>query len=165
MGFPSYPDTDVPDCAFRRLAPDMRKRLVQGLWSITWVGLVAGCFNTRYWVWVVWFSIAHALLMLFLVGFRPLVFPAQLRIVYATWVAIGTFVPHMSWMMYFTAVGVAANLAVNWCPLARMLYLLPWNREESWDAGLPFRTFFSRPVRGRFRAPPPRHAAAGSSPR
>jgi hypothetical protein len=64
-------------------------------------------------------------------------------------------------MMYVTTAGVAANVAFGWCPLARLLYLLPWNREEPFDAGLPLRVFFSKPMRGRFRAPPPRHPILG----
>jgi hypothetical protein len=153
------------DCAWSRLPPALRSRSAWTLWAITWLGLVAGCADARYWRWVVWLSIAHALFMLLMVKVRPLVFPAQLRLAYAAWVAVGTFVPHMRWMLYVTLVGLAANLTFNWCPLSRMLYLLPWNRREPWDAGLPFRAFFSKPVPGRFQAPPPKRVAAGPHPR
>jgi hypothetical protein len=165
MAFLRYAATLIPDSPWSRLAPSTRQRLAWILWAITLIGLTAGCFDARYWEWVVWFSVAHALFVLLMVGSRPLVFPAQLRIAYAAWVAIGTYVPHMTWMMYVTTLGLVSNLTVNWCPLARMLYLLPWNREEPWDASLPLRTFFSRPVPGRFHAPPAPHAVTGPNPR
>lgn len=149
-----YSATLVPDCAWSRLRSRTRQRLIWSLWAITWLGLAAGCFDARYWAWVVAFSVLHALFVLSMVGFRPLVFPAQLRLAYAAWVAIGTYVPHMSWMMYVTLLGLAANLTAGWCPLSRMLYLLPWNRQEPWDAQLWVRVFFSKPMPGRFSAPP-----------
>src|SRR5512140_720816 len=157
----TYAATLVPDCPWSRLHPRVRRALVWILWAITWVGLVAGCFDARAWRWVVGFSVAHAAFVLSMVRFRPLVFPAQLRIAYAAWVALGTYVPHMTWMMYVATAGVGANLAFNWCPLSRLLYLLPWNREEPFDAGLPWRVFFSKPVPGRFRAPRPRRPILG----
>src|SRR5688572_2155934 len=143
--------TIVPaESTWGRLDPTTQARLRWGLWAITWLGLLAGCFDAGYWRWVVTFSAAHALLMLALVGFRPLVFPAQLRVAYLAWVALGTYAPHASAMMYITLVGLAANLSIGWCPLARMLYLLPWNRLEPLDRDLLARVFLSGPVAGRF---------------
>ena len=112
-------------------SPGFRNALVYVLFLITEAGLIAGAFvDPLYWQWVVWFSIFNALLFLFFVNFKPMVYPAQLRIAYAVWVAIGTFVPYMSWMMWVTLFGLGANLLFGWCPLSRMLYLLPWNRQE-----------------------------------
>lgn len=157
-----YSATIVPrDSGWARLSPAAQARLRWGLWGITWFGLLAGCFDPSYWRWVVAFSGAHAALLLALVGFRPLVFPAQLRIAYCAWVAVGTYAPYSSWMMYVTLLGLTANLIVGWCPLARMLYLLPWNRQEPLAADLLARVFFSGPVAGRFQ-PPPRRAALAS---
>jgi hypothetical protein len=146
--------TIVPaESAWGRLAPATQASLRWSLWAITWLGLLAGCFDASYWRWVVAFSAAHALLMLALVGFRPLVFPAQLRIAYLAWVALGTYAPYASVMMIVTLAGLAANLLVGWCPLARMLYLLPWNRRERLDLDLLARVFLSGPVPGRFEPP------------
>jgi hypothetical protein len=148
-----YSKTLVPESAWRRMDARWRSRTIWVLWAITLLGLGAGMFDARYWRWVVVFASAHALLALAVLRFRPLVFPAQLRIAYAAWVALGTFVPGLTWMMYVTTAGLAANLAFGYCPLARMLYLLPWNREEPFDAGLPLRVFLAKPVPGRFRLP------------
>lgn len=156
-----YSDTLVPaDSAWRRLSPAAQGQLRWWLWAATWVGLLAGCFDPIYWRWVVVFSAGHALLMLALVGHRPLAFPAQLRIAYFAWVALGTYAPYSSSMMYVTLVGLAANLLIGWCPLARMMYLLPWNRQEPLDLDLLARVFLSGPVPGRFQPPPRRTALA-----
>lgn len=149
-----------PDSTWARLPPAAQARLRWGLWAITWLGLLAGCFNPVYWRWVAAFSVVHALLMLALVGLRPLAFPAQLRLAYAGWVTLGTYAPYSSSMMYITLVGLTANLLIGWCPLARMMYLLPWNRQEPLDLELLSRVFFSGPVAGRFQPPPRRTALA-----
>jgi len=131
--------------------PDaIRRRLVWGLWFVTWAGLIAGLFNRAYYEYVVFFSAAHALLVLILLRFRVAAFPAQVRIAYLAWVAAGTYVPHMVILMWITTVGLATNLFLNYCPLARMMYLLPWNREEPFSFTLLGRVFLSPPVKGRF---------------
>jgi hypothetical protein len=158
----NYSATVLPaDCAWSHLSAQTRARLCWGLWAVTWLGLAAGCFDTNYWRSVVGLSIGHALLVLALVGFRPLVFPAQLRLAYVAWVTLGTYLPQARWMMYVTLIGLAANLLVGWCPLARLLYLLPWNRTEPFELGLLARVFLSGPVPGRFQ-PPQRRVVAPS---
>lgn len=150
----NYEATLIPDSAWSRLNPQQRSAGIWVLWSLTLVALVAGSFDRTYWQWVVWLSCAHAIVALALVGWRPLVFPAQLRFAYAVWVAAGTFLPHMQWMMYLATVGVAANQLFGWCPMARTLYFLPWNRQEPFDVSLCWRVLFTGPKPGRFRAPP-----------
>jgi hypothetical protein len=153
MSIFTYENTLEPSgTILSRFSPGLRKSIVYVLFLITEIGLIAGAFvDPVYWQWVVWFSIFNALLFLFFVGFKPMVFPAQLRIAYAIWVAIGTFVPYMSWMMWVTLFGLAANLLVGWCPLARMMYLLPWNRQQKLTGTVFLKTFFSKPRPGRFK--------------
>ncbi|RLB41400.1 MAG: hypothetical protein DRH23_17860 [Deltaproteobacteria bacterium] len=135
-----------------RLSPGSRRVLIRLLYVVVEAGLIAGAFvDPIYWQWVVWFSIFHAALFLVLFGFKPMVFPTQLRLVYVAWVAIGTFVPQMTWMMYVTMVGLGANLLFGWCPLSRMIYLFPWNRQTPLTPQLFMRTFFSGPQPGRFK--------------
>ena len=149
----AYAMTLVPESPWSRLSPSTKKRLIYSLWVVTDIGLIAGLFDPAYWTWVLLFTIPHALLFLGLVGFRPLVFPAQLRIAYVLWLAIGIYVPHMSWMMYVTTVGLSANLLYGYCPLSRLLYLLPWNREVPLDATRFVESFLTPPMPGRFRLP------------
>lgn len=149
----TYEDTLEPtDALLRRMSPTARTALVKTAFVVTEVGLIAGAvIDPVYWQWVVWFSMAHALLFAGLLGFRPLVYPTQLRIMYVVWVAIGTFVPYMSWMMYITLVGLGASILMGWCPLSRMIYLLPWNRRTVLTPRLVVKTFLSMPKPGRFR--------------
>jgi hypothetical protein len=129
----------------------MRKRLVWILWFVTWLGLNAGLFERVFFEYTVVFSAAHVLLFLSLDRFRVGAFPVQVRIAYFVWVAVGTYVPYMVILMYITLVGLAANLFIGYCPLARMVYLLPWNKEEPISLGLIKRVFLSPPMADRFK--------------
>jgi hypothetical protein len=113
--------------------------------------LLAGLFDREFYEYVVIFSAAHALLVLFLLRFRVAAFPAQVRIAYYIWVAVGTYVPYMAILMYITTIGLATNLFASYCPLARMMNLFPWNREETFSLNLVARVFLSPPVAGKFR--------------
>lgn len=137
-----------------RMPPHSRERLMWGLWFITWVGLLGGLFDRVFYEYVVFFSAAHALLVLLMLRFRAKVFPAQVRIAYFAWVAVGTYVPYMVVLMYITTVGLATNLFLGYCPLARLLYLMPWNRDEPFSLGLIGRVFFTPPVEGQFKPRP-----------
>ena len=119
------------DSFWGRMPENKRKRFVWGMWFITWIGLLAGLFDRVFYEYVVVFSAVHALLVLFLLRFRISAFPAQVRVAYFAWVVIGTYAPYMVILMYITTVGLATNLFVGYCPLARTMYLFPWNREES----------------------------------
>jgi len=59
----------------------------------------------------------------------------------------------MTWMMYVATAGVGHELGLHWCPLSRLLYLLPWNREEPFDAGFPGGSFSPNPSRVGFVPP------------
>jgi hypothetical protein len=134
-----------------RLPQRIRKPLVWLLWFVTWIGLLAGMFDRVFYEYVVIFSAAHALIVLFLLRFSVAAFPVQVRIAYFAWVAVGTYVPYMVILIYITTIGLATNLFVNYCPLARMMYLLPWNREETLSLNLVARVFLSPPVAGKFK--------------
>jgi hypothetical protein len=127
-----------------------RHRLVWWLWFVTWAGLVAGLADARWYRAVVLFSIAHAALFLVLTRFRVAAFPNQVRIAYVMWVALGIYMPGGIVLMWITTVGLATNLFWGYCPLARLLYLLPWNREAPLTGSLVARVFTTPPVEGRF---------------
>lgn len=74
-------------------------------------------------------------------------FPMQVRLVYLGLLALG-LVPYFSWVHWVQMVGAPALLVFDYCPLARMLSLMPWNRSQlfSWKF---FRSaIFSKPVKG-----------------
>lgn len=152
--------TDRYSTAWDRIPGNIRKAVIWSLWFLTWIGLLAGLVDRTFYEVVVAFSAAHAFLILSLHGFQVSAFPVQVRIGYVLWVAIGTHVPYMTVLMYITTLGLIGNLLFRYCPLARMLYLLPWNREENFSFGMVVRVFLSPPVNGRFRPVP----AAGHAP-
>ncbi len=132
-----------------------RGKIVWGLWFITFIGLVLGFFYREFYEYVVMFSAVHVILFLFFFRFQIKAFPVQSRIAYLIWVAVGTYVPHMVILMYITTIGLASNLFIGYCPLARMMYLLPWNREEPFSFGLLKRVVLTLPVPGRFKPASP----------
>ena len=134
-----------------------RKALIWGLWFVTWLGLIGGLFNRAFFEIVVVFSALHALLFLLLNGFDVRPFPVQVRIAYVIWVAAGTYVPGLIILMYITLAGLATNLFLGYCPLARMMCLLPWNRDEALSLDLLRRVFVSPPMAGKFEPSTPSH--------
>jgi hypothetical protein len=132
----------------------VRKALIWGLWFITWLGLVGGLFDRVFFEFVVIFSAIHAVLFLALNKFDTKPFPVQVRIAYFVWVAAGTYVPNLVFLMYITLVGLATNLFLGYCPLARMMYLMPWNRNEGISFDLVRRVFISPPAPGKFEPAP-----------
>jgi hypothetical protein len=95
------------DTIWGKIPVKTRKRMVWGLWFITWLGLLAGLLERVFWEYVVFFSATHALLILLLLGLRVTEFPVQVRLAYFAWVAIGTYVPFMEILMYITILGLA----------------------------------------------------------
>ena len=73
-----------------------------------------------------------------------LAFAVQLRIAYLLLLMI-CFVPPMRWLYWLPTVGTFALVIFGYCLMARMLSLLPWNRQEALSADLIRRTFLSRP--------------------
>ena len=138
------------DTFWERTPQRVRKTLIWSLWFVTWLGLVIGLFDQVFFQYVVIFSALHAVLFLILFQFNIRPFPVQVRIAYFAWVAVGTYVPHMVVFMYITFVGLATNLFLGYCPLARMVYLLPWNRNEKFSLDLLRRVVFSSPTSGKF---------------
>ena len=140
--------TEIP---WDSISKSNRKLIVWSLWFITLVGLMLGFFYRIFYEYVVVFSLVHTLIFFVLFQNKIKPFTVQLRLVYLAWLIIGTYVPHMAIMMYIATVGLASNLFLNYCPLARMMYLLPWNREEAFSLNLLKRVILTPPVSGRFK--------------
>lgn len=78
-------------------------------------------------------------------------FPTQVRVAYALWMAASFFdvlVP----LFWIQAAGTSALVLLGYCPLARMLLVLPWNRTVplTWR-GLAVMAFHP-PIRGDVRS-------------
>jgi hypothetical protein len=139
------------DPLWDRIPDHIGKKLVWTLWFATWIGLLAGLINQVFYDYVVWFSAAHACLFWTMFRFRAAAFPVQVRLAYFVWVAAGAYIPYMTILLYITMVGLATNLFLGYCPLARIMYLMPWNRQEPFSSALVLRVFFTPPVQGPFR--------------
>ncbi len=76
---------------------------------------------------------------------RP--YPVQVRIAYLLWLSAGA-IPGMQWMHWVQLLGTAAMATVGYCPLLRMLSLLPLNRTEPLTMALAWRALFVDPPAG-----------------
>jgi hypothetical protein len=74
-------------------------------------------------------------------------FPIQVRAAYLGLLAAGLY-PPLVFIHWIQLIGTWAMVLVGYCPLARMLSLLSWNRRQPLSAALVRRTFLSPPVRG-----------------
>jgi hypothetical protein len=84
-------------------------------------------------------------------------FPVQIRLGYTVLLGAG-LLPLLQWLNWLPAVGTTAFLLFGYCPMARLLSLLPWNRTEALSGDLVRRTFLTPPTLGdpRHGLPAPR---------
>jgi hypothetical protein len=74
-------------------------------------------------------------------------FPVQVRVSYLGLLLFGLW-EYGHFIYWIQLAGTSAMVLADYCPLARFLSLMPWNRRESFSWKLLVRTFLSRPVRG-----------------
>ena len=74
-------------------------------------------------------------------------FPVQVRLTYLGILAVAYWEPirPLYWVRF---AGTWAMVLFGYCPLARLLSLMPWNRSEPMSLDLLRRTFMSPPVKG-----------------
>ena len=73
-------------------------------------------------------------------------FPVQVRGAYLALLALGSW-PPLRVLHALQLAGTVALVVFDYCPLARILSLLPWNRRAPLTLALLRATFFSPPVR------------------
>ena len=74
-------------------------------------------------------------------------FPVQVRIAYLGLLLLAQWTPFY-WVYWLKLIGTTAMVLFSYCLLARVLSLMPWNRNEVFSFRLFYRTFFSAPVQG-----------------
>lgn len=74
-------------------------------------------------------------------------FPVQVRLAYTAMLLLFLW-PPFNILFWIPAVGTLAQVLFGYCPLARCLSLMPWNRREPISLALVRRAFLSRPVKG-----------------
>jgi hypothetical protein len=125
----------------------MRRDLAWWYWLCTGLALGAGLVGWRFGVPT---AIALTVLQGLHFGFRArsaIAFPVQVRLFYIVLLVIGLF-PPLGAVHWAQLGGTAILLAFGYCPNARMLSLLPWNRRGPLTAARLRATFLMPPVQG-----------------
>ena len=78
---------------------------------------------------------------------RIMAFPVQVRLGYLLLLLLGT-IPQLGFIHWVQLAGTTAVVTVGYCPLARFLALMPWNRSRPLSAALVWNTIISPPVAG-----------------
>jgi hypothetical protein len=71
----------------------------------------------------------------------------QVRLAYLALLILG-LAPAARWVHWVQLAGTSAMVTVGYCPLARLLTLMPWNRDEPLTARLVWETFAAPPGPG-----------------
>jgi hypothetical protein len=74
-------------------------------------------------------------------------FPVQVRLGYLLLLLLGTY-PPLGFIHWIQLVGTTAVVTVGYCPLARILALMPWNRSGPLSLAQVLSIIFSPPVEG-----------------
>lgn len=128
-----------------------RKRIVWSYWFVT--GLLLVAYFTGLWADAIYAVIVLAAVQAvhFLALERRLMaFPVQLRVAYVLWTAAGLW-PPLFFFHWIQFAGTWAFVTTGYCPLARMLVLMPWNREEKLSFGFVWKLITAPPVAGSIR--------------
>jgi hypothetical protein len=78
---------------------------------------------------------------------RIAAFPVQVRLGYLLLLLLWT-IPPLGFIHWVQLAGTTAVVTVGYCPLARILALMPWNRSRPLSAALVWNTIISSPVAG-----------------
>jgi hypothetical protein len=74
-------------------------------------------------------------------------FPVQVRLGYLLLLVLGTM-PYLGFIHWIQLAGTTAVVTVGYCPLARMLALMPWNRSRPLTAAQVWDIIVAPPVAG-----------------
>lgn len=116
-------------------------------WFVTAAMLTVGMFgNSLGFQIAIGCTVVH--LLHFIIRTQSMtVFSVQVRIAYLLLLVVA-FAEPLRLLYWIPTVGTWALLLFGYCTMARVVSLLPWNRDEDFSLALVKRTFFSPPVRG-----------------
>ncbi|MEA3275983.1 MAG: hypothetical protein U9Q81_11965 [Pseudomonadota bacterium] len=125
----------------------MNERTIWRYWLVTDVFLVTGLL-----LWPPALFLAMAVTLIhsthFLVRSPQITaFPMQVRIGYLGLLILGQ-APFFGWVNWVQLAGTTALLTTGYCPLARILSLMPWNRTPAMSWKLFTTAIFTPPVDG-----------------
>ena len=116
-----------------------------------WLGtdglLIGSLAGWRWGVWpVIGLTVIQAVHYLYRER-RIAAFTVQVRLGYLLLLVLGTISP-LGFIHWVQLAGTTAVVTVGYCPLARILALMPWNRRRPFTAALVWKTIMSPPVAG-----------------
>ncbi len=116
-------------------------------WGVTIPLLASSLVGNRWAFWsaALLCTLVGAYYWLRLRQIRP--YPVQVRVAYLLWLSAGA-IPGMQWMHWIQLLGTTAMATVDYCPLIRLLSLLPFNRAEPFTVSLAWRAFLIEPSAG-----------------
>ena len=129
------------------VAGDPMRTLVRAYWLAIAAALVADAMGAE---WGDWMALALAVAQCAhfrLLGFRGSSLRLQVRGLFLALLAAGFWAP-LAWLHPVQLVGVGILLLFDYCVLARLLALTPWQRREPLSWSLVAWTLFTPPGRG-----------------
>ncbi len=131
--------------------PDMNTAIRKTYWQLTALLLTA---HLAGWPWALACVLAlNAIQALhFLLWHRNLRnLEVQVRLLYLALLVLGASVPGLHWILVLQTAGLAVRLSVEYCLAARLMVLMPWNRNAPLSAGLVRRVFLTPPGPGQIQ--------------
>jgi len=125
----------------------MNERTVTTYWIAIAAFLAAGLF-----VWPPALFLAMAATLANCIHYLRLnpgitAFPMQVRVGFLGLLIVGQ-IPYLGWVNWVQMAGITALLTIGYCPLARILSLMPWNRTRPMSWNLFVTAIFSPPGEG-----------------
>jgi len=125
----------------------MNKHIINLYWSATYIGIFVSLFFWSEAIFISMLMVAIHGLHMHLKTKRFHSFPMQVRIYFLMLLILG-LAPGMFWIHWVQFAGVTSYFVFDYCPLARILSLMPWNRDKPLSWSLFKTAVFSRPVNG-----------------
>lgn len=125
----------------------MNERIILSYWWLTVISVAVAIFAWPHAIFLaITLTVIHTIHFLIR---QPgiLEFPIQVRISYLGLLALGQ-IPVLGWIYWILLIGGTVKLMTSYCPLARIVSLLPWNRSQSMSLSLLKKVIFTPTISG-----------------
>lgn len=125
----------------------MNKYIIWSTWFVTDICLATGLMLWPEMLYVGMLVVALHSIHFYIVSPHIFSFPMQVRLIYLGFLILGQL-PYCRWINWVQLAGTTALITVDYCPLARTLSLMTWNRTRELTWQFVRAAVFSRPVNG-----------------